>query len=115
MQMIDTLLSSIAVFFNMAFYISVFHGSSIVDFDRRDLWFLGLSNMIKALQGLSVAVTLYLNFAFNIELYMKCCKCCHVCCYRVFVRMAKHRIAAKQLQHGKVDSVEVEKELQTLE
>ena len=96
-----TILSSIAIVFNIAFYITVLHGSNIEILDDADLWFLGYSNMVKALLGLTVAITLSLNFNFNINIYYLLCNKCHLCCYNMFVQNAK-----KQIQRQTADRTE---------
>ena len=90
-----TILSSIAISFNVIFYISVIYGSHIEDPDEEDIWFLAYSNMIKGIHGLFVTITIYLNFSFNHKLYFRFCNKCHLCCYHMFTKLTKRQIRKK--------------------
>eukprot|EP01084_Bolivina_argentea_P062170 113677_1 len=87
-----SILCFIAILFNILFYVSVIHGGKYDDINDADLFFLAYSNLIKAFYGLAVSITLYLNFAFNIDLYFKLCNKWHLFCYNGFVKISKREI-----------------------
>ena len=84
------ILSTFDIMSHVLCYISIIIGSNIGPMYVVDLYFLGYSNLVKAIHGFVVAFTLYLNFSFNNELYFRLCNKCHVFCY--------HRLEKKTMK-----------------
>lgn len=93
-----SILSSVVIIFNQVFYISVIVGSAVVfnSIDEQNLYFLAYSNLIKAVLGVVNAITLYLNFGFNILAYRRYCNGIHIYCYNYFEHRAKEEISQQR-------------------
>ena len=101
-----TILTIVMIVFNVFFYIGMIIGSNYAipgsswGESFNGAYWLGYSNCIKAMYGLSVTSSIYLNFNFNKDLYFAVCSNWHWCCFGLFASKTREEIQRSMITHN---------------
>ena len=97
-----TVLSVIAIIGVQIFWISVIVSTALCNYElsHEQCDTDRIQPILYAIRAVTLAnniIILYLNFDFNVALYTRVCKCCHMRCYRLCSGCLQKRIMQRQL------------------